>query len=58
MSLLPSWTEVAAEEGEEAKSKNVCNFRRFIDSQVALHSYGTIDFFHLFHDTSLDAFGH
>ena len=43
MSLLPSWTEVAAEEREEAKSKNVCNFRRFIDSQVALHSYGTID---------------
>ena len=36
------WTERVADEREEAKSKNVCNFRRFIDSRVALHSYGTI----------------
>ena len=42
MSLLPSWTERAAEERKEAKSKNVCNFRLFIDSRIALHSFGTI----------------
>ena len=44
MSLLPSWTERAAEERKEEKSKNVCNFRRFIDSRVALHSFDTILF--------------
>ena len=42
MSLLPSWAEREAEEREEVKSKNVCNFRRFINSRVALHSFGTI----------------
>ena len=33
MSLHPSWSERAK---EEAKSENVCNFRRFVDS------FGTI----------------